>query len=48
MTGYDLGQAMAATIGGLIVIAFVAGGALALGGYLLISWLAANVTIGWA
>lgn len=47
MNGYDLGQAVAHMIAGLVIVAVLVGGVVALGGYFLISWLSAHLTIGW-
>lgn len=48
MNGSDLGRGIASGIAMLVVVAFVAGGALAIGGYFLISWLVSHVSVGWA
>ena len=45
--GSDLGQAVANMIAGLIIVALLVGGVMGLGGYFLISWLSAHLTIGW-
>jgi hypothetical protein len=43
----DIGQAVAHAIAGIIILGFLAGGVVFLGGYFLISWLAAHLTLGW-
>ena len=45
MNGYDLGRAAASQIFGLILIAFAAGGIIALLAYLAVGWLVNNVSI---
>lgn len=46
MNGSDLVRAVGAQIVGLILMAFAAGGIIALVGYLTINWLISHVTIG--
>lgn len=48
MNGSDITRGVASGIAMLVIIAFVTGGALAIGGYFLISWLVSHVSIGWA
>lgn len=45
MNGSDLGRAVAGQLAVLVIGALVAGGALALGGYFVIGWLVANVSV---
>lgn len=45
MTG--LGKAIEQAVIGAIVMAALAGGAVALGGYFLVTWLAAHLTVSW-
>ena len=42
------GAALESAIMGMVLIAFVAGGAIAIGGYFFFSWLFAHLSVGWA
>lgn len=45
MNGYDIGRAVGAQIVGLILMAFAAGGLIALLGYLAVGWVVTHVSI---
>ncbi len=42
-----MGDYIGRAIATMIIVAFVAGAGLSVGGYFLISWLAAHLTLGW-
>lgn len=44
----DYGKAFGDAIMGMVVIAFLLGGALFLGGFFLLRWLLSHLTVGWS
>ena len=46
--GPEIGRYLGQQIVGMIILAFVVGGVIGVGGWLLIGWIASHITIGWS